>query len=311
MQRVKIEKNELNEKDVAWNKCIDDFLGNIDRNLLSHGESHLVIKSIKRRGCDLSIEFLFDEIDEEKWNFWTAYFYGTAFVLKKHLLNICAKCGKDKGTPPSTTVRPGLCESCRNALTPDDFKNTVAIGMIGKAGSGKDTIADYFVSKHNFIRMALADPIRDIIQLLLVCDRDSIWDRKLRELPIDYLDKMKDGTPWTGRKLLQFTGTELFRDQVDRKIWVRNLAQRMEPGNNYVISDCRFPNEVDILKKEFGGRSLLIEVIREGCDGKGVGISGHESEKHKLEADIVIENNGTLEQLYEKIEDAVQKYRLI
>jgi dephospho-CoA kinase len=197
--------------------------------------------------------------------------------------------------------------------------------MSGKAGSGKDTVADYLVNNYGFIRTAFADPIRDIVQLTFALDHDSVWDRELRELPlrnlpnyielqkicgsefisnktkIESIENIKDNNCWTVRKLLQFVATEMFRNMINRDTWVMNFVQRIEPGINYVITDVRFPNEMDWVKTKFGGKVIFTEVTRPGCDGKGIGIEGHESEKYKLPADVVIENNGTLEELYSKV----------
>jgi hypothetical protein len=144
--------------------------------------------------------------------------------------------------------------------------------------------------------MALADPIRDIVQIALVKDHESIWDRDKRE------EELEDFPGFTVRKLLQLVGTELFRKNVSEDIWVRNLIQRLEPGRNYVITDVRFPNELDQIRNEFGGKTIFVKVVREGCEGKDVGIQNHESESYDLEGDIVIDNNGSLKDLERKIE---------
>lgn len=250
---------------------------------------------------------------------------------RMELSKICMKCGKNKGEPPSLTVRPKICEECRSKIVPSDYENNAIICMSGKAGSGKDTVADYLVEKYGFKRMAFADPLRDVVQLVFVMDHDNVWDRGLRELPLknlpNYVDlerifssdlissktksevleklnnkNLEENQYWSVRKLLQFIGTEMFRNMINRDTWVMNFVQRLEPGINYVITDCRFPNELDWVKTRFGGKVVFTEVIRSGYDGKGVGIENHESERYKLPADAIIENNGTLEDLYHKVE---------
>ena len=46
------------------------------------------------------------------------------------------------------------------------------IGVCGKAGSGKDTIADYLVKKYNFKKIALADPIKRMVEDVFVLAAD-------------------------------------------------------------------------------------------------------------------------------------------
>jgi hypothetical protein len=326
MKKLEVKNVNLSGKDVAWIKKIDEFFNSLDGILcLCQNNISVSIDRVYRIGCDLEISHSI----KNSWNGpsddlkacqekiavearqWRDIVDGRIEVLKKQLLPICPRCGKDKGIPPSTTVRPGLCEECRGKLTKADYENTIAIGMIGKAGSGKDTVCDYLSDKHNFRRIALADPLRDIAQLFLVADRQSVWDRKIRELPLTFLRKMIDGTFWSVRKLLQYMGTEMFRVLIDDSVWVRNASQRMEPDSSYIISDVRFPNEVDLLRNNFGGRYLLIKVTRPGYDGKGVGIAGHASEAHDLEADITVENDGALEDLYQKIEKILRDYNVV
>jgi len=224
---------------------------------------------------------------------------GLYYSTRYKLSSICPKCGKDKGLPPSLTVYPGFCEECREKLTPEDFEDSVVICMSGKAGSGKDTVAGILVAKYGFLRMALADPLRDIVQLVFCLDHDSVWDRDLRELPLKFLPK------WTVRKLLQYIGTEMFRTNILADIWIRNFLQRAEPFSKYIITDVRFPNELDGAKEKFGGKILSVEVVRNGCEGKDVGLPNHESERYRIKADVIIENNGTLKELYDKVEKMI------
>jgi dephospho-CoA kinase len=172
------------------------------------------------------------------------------------------------------------------------------IGICGKAGAGKDTIGDYLVKKHNFKKIALADPIKRLVKDVFVLDDNTVYDRVEREKELD------NWKGWSVRKLLQFIGTELFRNNIDDSIWVKSLWYRIksDSSNNYVVTDIRFPNELQYFKdnaKE--GEFLCIKVIREGCNGN-VGLAGHASEAHDLKGDIELINDGSMEDLYEKVD---------
>lgn len=324
----------------AWAKHIKNMI-NLMEDITSYRYTKpcVYIESISRNGAFLEMDY---SAPEEISDIIEAIYIST----KEKLKSICVCCGKDKGQPPSTTVHPAMCEECRKSLTPESFKNDVIICMSGKAGSGKDTVADYLVKNHDFKRMAFADPLRDIVQLVFVMDKENVWDRKLRELPLkdfpnhatndivkwyynegfinfpnitkDELSVLKESYNWTGdmitsmsrdemywsvRKLLQFIGTEMFRNLINRDIWVKNFISRIEPGTNYVVTDARFINEIECIKKHFGGKIMFIEVKRQGCDGVSVGIKNHESERYSLPSDVILENNGTIEELYCKVED--------
>jgi len=170
------------------------------------------------------------------------------------------------------------------------------IGICGKAGAGKDTIADYLVQKHLFKKIALADPIKRMVKDVFVLDDNTVYDRVAREQPLPQWNG------WTVRKFLQVIGTELFRKNIDDSIWVKSLWYRVkeDPSSNYVVSDIRFPNELTYLKANCSD-FFTIKVKRQGCDGN-VGLKGHESEAYDLESDYFIENNGLFEDLYTKVD---------
>ena len=91
-------------------------------------------------------------------------------------------------------------------------------------------------------------------------------------------------------------------------IWVDSCIGRYK-GKNTVIADTRFPNEVRQIR-EHGGKIILvkrgqdpdwfIDYVEGNIEPQGV----HSSEYvwAKEEFDFVIENNGTKEELYAKID---------
>jgi len=177
----------------------------------------------------------------------------------------------------------------------------VIIGVTGKAGSGKDTVADYLVDKFEFTKLAMADPLKDGIKHMFLLDDETVYDRVKREEPL------KDFPDWSTRKLMQYIGTELLREQFDYDIWIKLMMKRirMSDNNRFVISDIRFPNELELIRKS-GFDYLIFRVEREDKDvGETVGIANHASESYDLPYDHLIDNNGTLEQLYERVEHII------
>jgi len=177
------------------------------------------------------------------------------------------------------------------------------VGICGKAGSGKDTIGDYLIKNYGFKKIALADPIKRLVKDVFALDDHTVYDRVAREQPL------KNWPNWTVRKLLQFIGTELFRENIDDAIWVKSLWYKIQndPKNRYVISDIRFPNELKFFKKHAKKSEFLcVKVVRPGYTGN-VGLKGHASEAYDLKGDIKIINDGSIEDLYNRVDKLVDR----
>jgi len=100
------------------------------------------------------------------------------------------------------------------------------IGLSGRAGCGKSTIADYLIQEHGFKRYSFAAKLKEI------CN----------EMFPEILALPKAEHRW----LLQKLGTEWFRS-VDPEVWVKYLIRNIS-GENVIVDDVRFENEADALK---------------------------------------------------------------
>jgi len=112
------------------------------------------------------------------------------------------------------------------------------------------------------------------------------------------------------RHLMQTLGTEWGRDCIHPNIWIdiamsqaRNVCAR---GSNCVIDDLRFENEYDAIAKANGE---LWKVVRPGTESA----NGHQSEGRleHLQFDVVIVNDGTIEDLHRKIAEAAARPVLV
>ena len=144
-------------------------------------------------------------------------------------------------------------------------KQGILIGVVGFAGSGKDTVADLLIEQ-GFIKDSFAKTLKDTASALFDWPRDMLdgttdESRKWRE-QVDPYWSIETGDPeFTPRKALQLLGTEAIRETFSQDFWVSTVVKRYIGNNrpNTVITDCRFPNEINAIRKQ-GGK--IIHVAR-------------------------------------------------
>lgn len=211
------------------------------------------------------------------------------------------------------------------------------IGICGFIGSGKDTIADYLVNLHGFRRESFANSLKDAVAQVFGWDRTMLegrtkQSREWREQRDDWWSQ-RLGVDITPRFILQQWGTNVLRQHFHDDIWIASLENKIRNiKDDVVITDCRFPNEISAIRAA-GGR--VIRVVRgpepkwydaavsvnRGPDGNATwSLSKNKLEKlniHPSETswvgtdfDAVIDNNGTLDDLWHQVKSLVQDRQL-
>lgn len=129
------------------------------------------------------------------------------------------------------------------------------IALMGRAGAGKDTVAEYLVRRYGYTRLALADPVRELAlaidPIVVAAEEGYDWGdvpERLSDL-VSALgwDTAKRRFPEV-RRTLQRVGMAL-RER-DQDHWVRILLDeyhRLPAERPVVVTDVRFPNEVAAL----------------------------------------------------------------
>jgi len=173
------------------------------------------------------------------------------------------------------------------------------IGLTGYAQSGKDTVASILVKKYGYTRVAFADAIREFLYEINPFVGSSI---RLKDMVDEYGWDTAKATPEV-RRLLQDLGVgarNIFGDQ----FWIQHALRQVHFEGNYVITDVRFKNEADIIKKY--DNSQVWRVKRMGFGA----INGHvsESEMDGYPVDQIFVNNGTIEDLGVLIDTRMRAY---
>ena len=189
------------------------------------------------------------------------------------------------------------------------------IGLMGIKKSGKDTCADYLVTKYGFIKKSFADALkRACAEFFLFTDEQLYGTQEQKETP----DPRWFG--YTPRLAMQYVGTDLLRDNLDKimpglgkrvfthrfDLWYKDEMKK-NPNLSIVIADVRFQNEVDFIQS-LGG--YVIKINRPNVLTNDVHPSEMELQSITSYNDV-IENTGTLDELYDKLISIIQKYKII
>lgn len=201
------------------------------------------------------------------------------------------------------------------------------IGICGLIGSGKDTAADYLVNFHEFRRDSFAATLKDAVASVFGWDRELLEGRTKaarewrEQVDVWWAARLGIAT-LTPRWVLQQWGTEVARKSFHDDIWIASIENKLRLStDNIVISDCRFPNEIKSIRAQ-GGKIVWIQrgVIphwysiaesanrgdtkaRAWLDAEGIHASEYSWAGTNF--DIVVDNNGSVEELYSQIKNLV------
>ena len=175
----------------------------------------------------------------------------------------------------------------------NSYNDVRLIGLVGKAGSGKDTLADE-IAADGWEKVAFADSLKRMCIDYLGLSHDDAYTQE---------GKMRMNPHWgmTNRTILQKVGTDAMRNGFDKDVWVKILQIRirrmLDEGRKVVITDCRFDNEAQMVE-DMGG--LVVEVVR---DSQSRDLSSVE-QQHASEEPVsrryvafTVDNNGEVSRL--------------
>lgn len=166
----------------------------------------------------------------------------------------------------------------------DNQKLPNVVALTGLAGSGKSTLADYLVSRHGYVRVKFAGPLKAMCRAIGLGDAEI--EGALKEVPCALLQGK------TPRYAMQHLGTAWGRDLIGPDfwtgLWVATANDVLDHGGRVVTDDCRFDNEADTVRAAGG---VVIQL-----QGRG-GIAGSHASEAGVDADVVLRNVGSVADL--------------
>lgn len=169
------------------------------------------------------------------------------------------------------------------------------IGLVGKAGSGKDTLADEIAS-FGWEKVAFADSLKRLCMDYLGLSYEDAYTQEGKK-------RMNKDWGMTNREILQKVGTDAMRDGFDKDVWVKiaklKIRRMLDEGRKVVVTDCRFDNEAQLIE-DLGG--IVAEVVRDDASSNLTASEKQHASEQPVDRKYVaftVDNNRSKERLRE------------
>ena len=188
--------------------------------------------------------------------------------------------------------------------------STIVIGLTGYKSSGKSLCAGYLCEKYNAHELAFANPLKKICSELYHVPLDNFYDVKLKEQNIDELNT-------TPRQLMQTIGMK-FREVghdipnlIVKNPWIYNVEKDIMNLTNkhkgftlIVISDVRFKDEYDMIKKNNG---IIVGISRPTKAIPSIDNHISETSMKSLLPDYVLCNTSSIDKYKDDIDELMKR----
>lgn len=187
------------------------------------------------------------------------------------------------------------------------------IGISGYSGSGKDLVGSIIqeISLNKWHIKKWAGKLKTIASILTGIPVENFEDQEfkktllgpewgtVKDIPLNGVPVFADikfNSLMSVRDFLQKLGTDAIRDNLHENTWVNATMADYSGESNWIITDTRFPNEAEAIKKAGG---IVIRVNRPGVQP----INPHPSETSldDWEFDAVINNDGDVADIVHKV----------
>jgi dephospho-CoA kinase len=187
------------------------------------------------------------------------------------------------------------------------YKLPKIIGLLARSRSGKDTVADYIILKYgasgassayNIVKRRLAGPIKNAVKELYGFTDDHL-ETDIKDIKIERFNcSPRDAMVQITKAIMELSGTDFFTNKLYNSIAESDISEIT------IIPDIRYIHDIERIHNN-GGIVIKIE--------RNLEQNVHYINENNIEnmmADFVITNNGTLEELYEKINNIIAKFSI-
>ncbi len=137
------------------------------------------------------------------------------------------------------------------------------VGLGHQGQVGRDTAAGFLVERHGFTKLAFADILKDVLYDINPTVPNA--EGTLQDLVDERGWEEAKDVPEV-RRLLQELGVSA-RWHLGENVWVQPIFNMIldHPGDDFVISDVRFPNEFSCLKSFRNNPGIMVKITRQSA----------------------------------------------
>jgi hypothetical protein len=185
------------------------------------------------------------------------------------------------------------------------YKFPRIIGLLARSRSGKDTVADYIITNYksyNIVKRRLAGPIKNAVKELYGLNDDDLEsDTKDIHIP-KFNCSPREIMVQITKTVMDLSGVDFFTNRL------YDIIESGSPGQSgqfeiTIIPDIRYQHDIDRIHKNNG---IIIKIER---NIQNV-IYSNENNIENMEADYIIVNNGTLDELYIQINNIIKQFTI-
>ena len=185
------------------------------------------------------------------------------------------------------------------------------ISISGKIGSGKDTIAEIIKEKMpaaGWEVKKFAGKLKEVATLLTSIPITQFEDQSFKQTSLPSEWNNATGDAMTVRDLLQKLGTEAMRNGLHENVWVNALFSDYQNNSNWIVTDTRFPNEIDACVHR---GAICIKVVRDSGNHIGTAHASETALDDYNQWDYIVDNTGSVENLRRKVDEILRENHLI
>jgi hypothetical protein len=185
------------------------------------------------------------------------------------------------------------------------YKFPRIIGLLARSRSGKDTVADYIITNYksyNIVKRRLAGPIKNAVKELYGLNDDDLEsDTKDIHIP-QFNCSPREIMVQITKTVMELSGVDFFTNRLYDIIESGSSGQSGQ-SEITIIPDIRYQHDIDRIHKNNG---IIIKIER---NIQNI-IYSNENNIENMEADYVIVNNGTLDELYTQINNIINQFMI-